>query len=146
MRAGRFPIDAAEPFLPNHGALAADDDRGAREAAGANPPLHDAINDAQARCRHADGSRCFDRQSSVSSSYGEGSEQRKHHGGPLLPKRPTEPRPETRRIQDSELGVVPRGSAKATAFNCRKNEGSNSERLCEPENWRASIRWNDHTT
>src|SRR6185312_1760777 len=95
MRAGRFPIDAAEPLLPNHGALAADDDRGAREAAGANPPLHHAINDAQARCRHPDGSRCFDRQSSVSSSYGEGSEQRKHHGGPLLPKRPTEPRPET---------------------------------------------------
>jgi len=31
-------------------------------------------------------------------------------------------------MQDSELGVVPRGSGKATAFNCRKNEGSNSER------------------
>ena len=33
-----------------------------------------------------------------------------------------------------ELGVIPRGSDKATAFSCRKNESSSKRELwCEPE-------------
>ena len=53
------PCESAEALLPDGGALAPDDDRGARIAAGANAALDDAVDVRQPRRRHADGARCL---------------------------------------------------------------------------------------
>src|SRR6185437_2948231 len=119
----------SESLFPDYGALPADDDRGAREAAGANAALNYPVDDAEPRRGHADGCRCLDRQSTVSTYNGKRSKQGNDHGNPLSQKRPREPRLwSPGPSHDSELRVVPRGSQTATAISYRKNESSRANR------------------
>jgi hypothetical protein len=86
--AGSSPIDAAEAFLPDCGALATDDYCSAGKATGLDATTHDAIDGLQALGRHANGGGCRYGQSSIDGcDHGDHSDQRSEHVSDLTPKR-----------------------------------------------------------